>query len=66
MTRCERCESDAVCWVGHTKYVRHEYVFGSQDVQQCLDCSLSWRYARSGRRIAVREYRVWGRSSLLR
>ena len=59
MTRCKRCESYQVRWVGHSKFAHHEYISGNRDVQQCFDCGLVWRYARTGRRLRVSRYRVW-------
>ncbi len=56
--RCDHCGSREVCWVGHSKRVGNP-TWRNSDVEQCQDCGRAWYYARTGRRITIRAYRVW-------
>ena len=57
--RCPCCESAELRWVGHTKHVRNKTA-GNRNVRQCMDCAFAWYYAKTGRRMTARSYRVWG------
>lgn len=54
MTCCPKCNGLAD-WVGYSpRQVRK--VRPSLDVAKCRACGFSWKYARTGRRVAIKTY----------
>ena len=56
--RCDHCGSHEVSWVGHSKRVGNP-TWRNSDIEQCQDCGRAWYFAKSGRRMGIRAYRVW-------
>ena len=63
-TCCPSCDSVEDEWVGYSSIVQRKnnqpfnqgrFAFAA-DVLKCLDCGHTWRYARTGKPITVKEY----------